>query len=85
MFELKLEDLQTMIVGLTESKFEAPPNQFPRAINIKIDTVLNELRDIADNANAITWFTGYDPKVYLSEYIGSQLREIKSMLEAQNG
>lgn len=84
MFELKLEDLQTMIVGLQESKFEAPDN-VKRAINIKIDTVLNELRDIADNANAINWFTGYDPKVYLSEYIGCQLREIKFMLEAQNG
>lgn len=84
MFELKLEDLQTMIVGLQESKFEAPDN-VKRAINIKIDTVLNELRDIADNANAITWFTGYDPKVYLSEYICCQLREIKFMLEAQNG
>lgn len=80
MFELKLEDLKTMIVGLRESKIDNP-NSMQRVLNIKIDSVLGELQDISSNADAITWFTGYDPKIYVTEYIATQLSQIKTLLE----
>lgn len=80
MFELKLEDLKTLVIGLQESKVENPDSR-ERAVNMKIDCVLMELRDVVNNADAITWCTGYDPKVYLSEYVAQQIYQIKMLME----
>lgn len=81
MFEIKLEDLQTMVAGLKDSRIEYDPDGRQRAINMKIDNVLIDLRDIEKNALAITWCTGYDPKVYLSEYVAQQIYQIKMLME----
>lgn len=80
MFEITVDDLKQIIEGVKLSRVKDPVSNKDRRINVQISVLANELQDILDNANAITWYTGYDPKVTLSEFTAGLLRELKEEL-----
>lgn len=80
MFEITVEDLKLMITSVKISRVKDPISNKDRRVNMKIVQITQELQDILDNANAITWYTGYDPKVTLTEFTAGLLRELKEDL-----
>lgn len=80
MFEITVEDLKLMITSVKISRVKDPISNKDRRVNMKIAQITQELQDILDNANAITWYTGYDPMVTLTEFTAGLLRELKEDL-----
>lgn len=78
MFEISVEDLQMIISGIRDSKIDNAEGAPLRAmVNIRIDAVVEELRDILENAETITWYTGYYPKVIIPELLAQNIQFIK--------
>lgn len=80
MFEISLDDLELIIQGVRGSRVQVPVTQKDRHINIKVGQLSMELEDIKRYADSICWFTGYGPKIMITDYIAGLIDGLKAEL-----
>ena len=79
MYTITVEDAEAIVAGVKDNMVSNPSTTTERGINMKGSQIVLELNDIIRDAKAISWYTGYYPKITLSEFVTGNLREFKEM------
>lgn len=86
MLNMSYDDLVLLINAIKDQKYNndtATASQ--RVANVKIDSLVMQLKDLETMSISVSWFTGYPPRVSISEDIGFDIIRVKNLLEHVNG
>lgn len=79
MYTITVEDAEAIVACVKDNMLSNPSTMEESRINIKGSQIVLELNDIIRDAKTISWYTGYYPKITLSEFIAGNIREFKEM------
>lgn len=79
MYTITVEDAEAIVAGIKDNLISDTFSIKERSINTKGSQIIMELNDIIRDAKTISWYTGYYPKITLSEFIAGNIREFKEM------
>lgn len=80
MYTITVEDAEAIVACVKDNLISDTFSIKERSINTKGGQIIMELNDIIRDAKAISWYTGYYPKITLSEFIAGNIREFKEMI-----
>ena len=75
MYHMSVEDLEILISSIENDVLQ----EDNRKTKLKMNKAILMLKEIHENAMSICWYTGYAPKVSLSEDIAITISEIKNL------
>jgi hypothetical protein len=81
MLTLSYDDLMLLINAIKDQRCEHPSTTMQRTINMHIDALRCQLNELAETSRAVSWFTGYSPRVSLDESLAADVLRIKNLLE----
>ena len=79
MYTITVEDAEAIVAGIKDNLVSDAFDIKERSINTKGNQIIMELNDIIRDAKAISWYSGYYPKINLSESIAADIRRFKEM------
>lgn len=77
MYTITVEDAEAIVAGVKDNLISNPATTKELGINTKGRKIIMELNDIIRDAKVISWYTGYYPKITISEFVAGDLREFK--------